>query len=119
MYFATSRVPEEISSDGGPPFDARDYIVFFRQRSIKLRLSSAYYPQSNDGVEAGVKTAKRILLGNINPRTGKLDSDKAVKALLAHCNTPSQQTGISPTVALFGRPIRNHLPLADLRLQKE
>ena len=39
--------------------------------------------------------------------------------MLAHRNTPSQQTGISLTIALFGRPIRDHLPLADLRLQKE
>ena len=48
-----------------------------------------------------------------------MDNDKAVKALLALRNTPSQQTGISLTIALFGRPIRDHLPLADLRLQKE
>ena len=32
---------------------------------------------------------------------------------------PPQQTRISLAVALFGRPIRGHLPLADLHLQKE
>ena len=31
MYFATFGVPGEIRSDGGPPFDAGDYIAFFQQ----------------------------------------------------------------------------------------
>ena len=119
MYFATFGVPEDLSSDGGPPFDARDYIAFLRRCNIKRRLSSAYYLESNGRAEAGVETTKRILLGNVNPVTGKLDKDITVKPLLTHRNTPSQQTGISPAVALFGRPIRDHLPLADLRLQKE
>ena len=65
----------------------------------------------------GVKTAKRILLGNMDPKTGKLNNDRAVKALLTHRNSPCQQNEISPAIALFGRPIRNHLPIQDLRLQ--
>ena len=119
MYFALFGVIEEISSDGGPPFDAHDYIAFLQKWNIKRRLSSAYYPQSNGRAEAGVKTAKRILLGNVNPATGKLDNDEAVKALLTHRNTPSQQTGVSPAKILFGRPIRDHLPIADLHLGEE
>ena len=78
-----------------------------------------HYPQSNGRAEAGVKTSKRILLGNVNPVTGKLDNEAAVRALLTHRNTPSQQTGVSPACALFGRPLRDHLPLADLHLRKE
>ena len=119
MYFAIFGVPEEIATDGGPPFESREYNQLLRQWNIRKRLSSAYYPKSNGRAEAGVKTAKRILLGNIDPRTGKLDNDKAVKALLAHRNTPCQLTGISPAVALFGRPIRDHLPTAQLKLRRE
>ena len=119
MYFATFGVPQEIASDGGPPFDSRDYDQFLKRWRIQRRLSSAYYPQSNGRAEAGVKTAKRILLGNVDSTTGKLDNDKAVRALMTHRNTPCQQTGISPASALFGRPIRDHLPLKDLTLRKE
>ena len=72
-----------------------------------------------DRQRTGKGRAKRILLGNINSTTGKLDNDKAVTALMAHRNTPCQQTGISPVVALFGRPIRDHLPLKDRTLRKE
>ncbi len=119
MYFATFGVPETIASDGGPPYDSGDYIAFLKQWNIKRRLSSAYYAQSNGRAEAGVKTAKRILLGNVDPRTGRLDNEKAVKALLTHRNTPCQQTGISPAVALFGKPIRDHLPISHLKLRRE
>ena len=73
----------------------------------------------NGRAEAGVKTAKRILLGNVDPRTGKLDNENAVKALMTHRNTPCQLTGISPAMALFGRPIRDHLPMSELKLRAE
>ena len=119
MYFAIFGVPEEIAADGGPPFDSNDYNVFLKQWKIRKRLSSAYYPQSNGRAEAGVKTAKHILLGNVDSRTGKLDNENAVKALMTHRNTPCQLTGISPARALFGRPIRDHLPMSELKLRAE
>ena len=53
----------------------------------------------------------------MDPKTGKLDNNRAVKALLTHRNTPCQQNGISPAIALFGRPIRDHLLIQDLRLE--
>ena len=77
-------VPEEISSDGGPPFNSMDYESFLQRWDIKRRQSSAYYPQSNGRAEVAVKTARRILLGNINPVTGKLDTEKAARAFLAY-----------------------------------
>jgi len=119
MYFALFGVPEEIAADGGPPFDSHDYTTFLKRWRIRRRLSSAYYPQSNGRAEAGVKTAKRILLGNVDPRTGKLDNEAAVRALMAHRITPCQLTGVSPAIALFGRPIRDHLPMSKIKLRDE
>ena len=34
---------------------------------------------------------------------------------MTHRNTPAQGTEISPAIALFGRPIRDHLPTQHLR----
>ena len=93
-WFRTFGVPTEIATDGGPPFNAYDYKSFLRTWDVNPRLSSAYYPQSNGRAEAAVKSAKRILLGNINPRTGALDTDAAARALMCHRNTPAQDTGI-------------------------
>ena len=114
-WFMIYGVPEEIATDGGPPFKSSEYANLLKDWDIRTRLSSAYFAQSNGRAEAAVKTAKRILLGNTNAVTGNLDTYEATKALLTHRNTPAQGTHISPAVALFGRPIRDHLPPHHLR----
>ena len=118
-WFTTYGVPEEIATDGGPPFNSHAYVLFRKAWDIRKRLSSAYYPQSNGRAEAAVKSAKRILLGNINSATGMLDTDAAAKAIMTHRNTPMQDTGIAPSEMLFGRPIRDHLPRLDRKLRPE
>ena len=117
-WFATYGVPEELASDGGPQFK-HQFLAFLKKWDIRWRLSSVAYPQSNGRAEAAVKSAKRILRGNIDPTTGSLNTTAAVQALLTHRNTPCQDTGISPSVMLFGRPIRDHLPRHGRRLRPE
>lgn len=118
-WFTTYGVPEVLASDGGPPYNSHEFRTFLRAWDVQWRLSSAHYPQSNGRAEAAVKTIKRILRGNINPRTGDLDTNKAAQAILSHRNTPCQDSGISPAVMLFGRPIRDHLPRLDRKLRPE
>ncbi len=117
--FSTFEVPEELATDGGSPFKGIEHQQFLRNWDVEWRLSSAYYPQSNGRAEAAVKSAKRILEGNINPVTGALDTDSAARALMAHRNTPAQDTGISPAVILFGRNLRDHLPRINNKLRPE
>ena len=118
-WFSTYGVPEELATDGGPPFNSSEYKTFLRTWDVQWRLSSAYYAQSNGRAEAAVKSAKRILLGNINKVTGALDTDAAARAIMTHRNTPAQGIGISPSVMLFGRPLRDHLPNFDRQLRPE
>ena len=54
-YFATFGVPEELSSDGGPEFTAKETKKFFDKWGIKHRQSSSYYSKSNGRAEAAVK----------------------------------------------------------------
>ena len=117
-WFTEFRAPEELSSDGGPPFNSEDYNKFLKRWDVRKRLSSAYYPQSNGRAEVAVKTARRILQGSINPVTGTLNTEKAARGFLAYRNTPVQYTGVSPAVALFGRRLHDHLP-AKTPLRKE
>ena len=118
-WFMTYGVPGEIATDGGPPFQSAEYANFRRVWDIRRRLSSAYYPQSNGRAEVAVKSMKRTLPGNINPVTGQLDTDAAARAVMTHRNTPAQHTGIAPSVALFGRPLRDLLPRLDRQLCQE
>ena len=108
-YFATFGVPEEISSDGGPPYESNEFNSFLKNWDINHRLSSAYFPESNGRAEIAVKTMKRILTSNVS-RTGSLDTEAVAKALLLHRNTPAPDMGVSPAELLFGRNIPDHLP---------
>ena len=117
-WFSTYGVPEEMASDGGPPFNSAGYDDFLMRWGIKKRLSSAYYPQSNGRAEAAVKSAKRILEGNIDRMTGKLNTEEATRAIMMHRNTPLQETGCSPAMTLFGRPMRDHLPRRQTSIRR-
>ena len=116
-YFTNFGVPEELSSDGGPPFTSHEFENFLKSWNVSHRVSSVGYAQSNGRAEAAVKTVKRILTTNIS-QSGSLDTDNVAKALLLYRNTPSPDMGVSPSELLFGRNIRDHLP-APKRFRKE
>ena len=108
-FFRTYGKPEEISIDGGPPFNGHEWTEFTKTWKIRIRQSSAYYAQSNGRAEVAVKVVKRILMDNIG-KNGELETDKATKALMCHRNTPSQASGMSPAELLFGRKLSDHMP---------
>lgn len=103
------------------PFNTVAYDDFLIRWDVSKGQSSDYYRQSNGRVEVAVQTAKHILEGNINTVTGQLDTEAAARALLAYCNTPLQDTGCSPALSLYGRPMRDHLPrsMGDIRCEWE
>ena len=107
--FATFGVPEEISSDGGPEFVARESVDFFNRWGVKHRLSSAYFPQSNGRAEVAVKIMKRLLEDNISI-DGSLNNDNIVRALLQQRNTPDRTCKLSPAEILFGKTLRDTMP---------
>ena len=115
-WFCTYGVPEEISTDGGPPFDSQEYNQFLDNWGIRKRTSSAYYPQSNGRAELAVKTAKRILADSTDSY-GRLCHDRAARSLLTHRNTPIQDLNISPAMMLYGRVIKDHLPILQDKYQ--
>ena len=118
-WFRSYGVPEEVSSDGGPPYNSAEYKSFLKAWGVDSRQSSAYYPQSNGRAEAAVKSMKRCLDGNIDTRNGGLDNDKVARAIMTHRNTPCQDSGISPAEMLYGYKLRDHLPNKFRSVRKE
>ena len=57
-----------------------------------------------------MKSAKRLIRENVAPN-GSIDNDSFRRALLSHRNTPDRDTGCSPAQVLFGRPIRDFIPI--------
>ena len=110
-YFCTFGIAEEISSDDGPQFRSSQFQQFLQSWGIKHhRVSSAYHPHSNLRVETAVKSGKRLLLDNTKS-DGSPDWGKVFQALMQHRNMPDSEYGLSPSQLVFGRPIRDFLPI--------
>ena len=109
-YFSTFGVPEELSTDGGPEFTARETAVLLGRWGVRHRLSSAYHPQSNGRAEVAVKFMKRLLLTHVNA-DGEFHTDAVAAGLLQYRNTPDPETGLSPAQVVFGRSVRDLLPI--------
>ena len=90
--------------------------TFCKTWGIRQRISSAYFPHSNTRAEVGVKTLKRMLRDNMGAG-GSLDSIKFARALLEYRNTPDRDTGRSPAQVVFGRQVRDFVPVQPGKYQ--
>ena len=81
--FQTYGTPDELSTNGGPPFTPSIFQEFLQTWCVRHRLSSVAYPQSNSRTELTVKTRKRIVNGNTGSQ-GSLDNDKVARAILQY-----------------------------------
>ena len=109
-YFCIFGIADQISSDDGPQFRSGQFQQFLQSWGVKHRVSSAYHPHSNLRAETAVKSGQRILLDN-TMSDGTPDWDKVCRALMQHRNTPDAEFGLSPSQLVFGRPIRDFLPV--------
>ena len=109
-FFATFGVAHELSSDGGPEFTANETEDFLKRWGVNHRLSSAYNPRSNGRAEVSVKAMKRLLRDNVAPN-GSIDTESYTRAILQFRNTPDPSTGTSPSEVIFGRTLRDVLPI--------
>ena len=109
-FFHRWGVVEKISLDGGPNLDSHEMKEWLKKWGVTVRQSSAYYPQSNGRAEAGVKSLKRLLMGNTGSN-GTINTDAVAQALLQYRNTPLRDVKKSPAELALGRQLRDTIPL--------
>ena len=109
-HFTTFGIAAEISTDGGTEYTSGTTQTFLKEWGTRYRQSSAHFPHSNTRAEVGVKSMKRLLKDNISPN-GDLENTKFHRALLTYRNTPDRDTMLSPAQVVFGRNIRDFMPV--------
>ena len=113
-FFHRWGVPEELSLDGAPNLTSLEIVDWLKSWKVNVRLSSAYYPQSNGRAEVGVKSMKRLLKGNLG-RAGSIKTDGVAEALLQYRNTPLRGVDKSPAELALGRILRDTIPIQQAR----
>ncbi|XP_032233654.1 uncharacterized protein K02A2.6-like [Nematostella vectensis] len=108
--FATYGVPDECATDEGPQFTAQSTQQFLKDWGDYHCLSSVAFPHSNCRAEIGVKTVKRLITNNTDPH-GDLNTNEFQKAILQYRNAPDPNTELSPAQCVFGRPIKDFIPI--------
>ena len=111
MHFSRHGIPEVLISDNGPQYSSQEFSLFAQQWEFKHVTSSPHYPKSNGKAESTVKTCKNLL------KTADLAKADIYLSLLNHCNTSTEQTGLSPAQRSVGRRTRTLLPLASKLLE--
>ena len=115
-YISVFGIPCTLTTDGAKVFTSKLVEEFCMRWGIVHRVSTAYNPRANKRAEVAVKSAKRLIRGN-RDQTGNIDNDRFARALLAHRNQPCPTSGLSPAQVVYGRVLRDFLPLQPWKLQ--
>ncbi|GBM62057.1 Transposon Tf2-9 polyprotein, partial [Araneus ventricosus] len=104
FIFARHGIPLELISDGGPPFNSRDFGCFAKSWKFKHVKVSARYPKSDGQVERIIQIVKQIF------RKTLADSKDPYLALLLYRATPVLGSIYSPAELLMNRKFSTVLP---------
>ncbi|GFU06838.1 integrase catalytic domain-containing protein [Nephila pilipes] len=101
--YATHGIPEDLVSDGGPPFNSNLMMNFIREWDIKHHVTPLHFPRANGKIERAVQAVRNSLT-----KAAKEGEDLYV-VLLDYRIQPAKDMP-SPAELLMGRKLRTFLP---------
>ena len=109
--FTTHGFPEQIKTDGGPPFngiDTHQFQQYMKWAGIKHILVSPEDPKANGLADNFMKVVKKVWhTSHIEKKNFKQELFKYLRHYRA---TPHTSTGRAPSEIMFNRKIRTRLP---------
>ncbi|GFQ87520.1 integrase catalytic domain-containing protein [Trichonephila clavata] len=101
--YATHGIPEDLVSDGGPPFNSNLMTNFFREWGIKHHVTPPHFPRENGQIERAGQTVKNSL-------TKAAEEGKDFYVVLLDYRIQPAKDVPSPAELLMGRKLRSFLP---------
>ena len=99
------RIPREILSDRDPLFTSHSWRAFQQALGTKVRLSTAYHPQTDGQTERTIQTLEDLLRSCILEWGGDWEQHLPLVEF-THNNSYQASIGMAPFEALYGRPCR-------------
>ena len=115
--FSVHGFPKQVVSDGGPPFNSKEYKEFLSDNGIEKPSVPPYHPSSNGQVERYVKIFKRGMK-KLKSTTLSL-SQKIATVLMTYRNTKHQTTQRTPAEMFLKIHPRTKLTMLKPHLEKD
>ena len=110
--------PEYLTTDRGSVFTSKYWRNYFLRVGVKLRMTTAYHPQSDGQSEREIKTLQKVLTSYVNTRRDDWDLHLPLVEFAIN-STPSVATGRSPFKILYGVDANKPIDIALANLLKE
>ena len=107
--------PEEVWSDGGPPYNSLEWIKCNKDWGIKAKRTMPYHPAANGMVERFNRNLKLVI--HAAYADGQDPEEEVAKYVAAYRSTPHSVTGVSPNKLMFNREISTKLPRLPTKSQ--
>ena len=108
--FGMMGTPRRIETDGGPPFNGREFKEFAAQEGFEHHLVTPEHPRANGEAERFMRVLNKIEKIAHNQTKDKYLRRSVIQdMLIAYRDTPHPATGVTPYHAMQNRQVRTKL----------